>query len=71
MTENQLIEFARCAGFEELFKDSHDWVCHTEEIGILASLIRKHTCDDLAKQIEAMPFGDTAASFAVWIREQA
>lgn len=26
---------------------------------------------NLAKQIEAMPFGDTAASFAVWIREQA
>lgn len=24
----------------------------------------------IAKQIEAMPFGDTAASFAVWIREQ-
>lgn len=26
--------------------------------------------DDTAKKIEAMPFGDTAASFAVWIREQ-
>lgn len=26
--------------------------------------------DDIAKKIEAMPFGDTAASFAVWIREQ-
>jgi hypothetical protein len=26
--------------------------------------------DEIAKKIEAMPFGDTAASFAVWIREQ-
>jgi hypothetical protein len=26
--------------------------------------------DDTATKIAAMPFGDTAASFAVWIREQ-
>lgn len=26
--------------------------------------------DRLAKEINAMPFGDTAASFAVWIKEQ-
>ena len=28
-------------------------------------------CKELADQIDQMPFGDTAASFAVWIREQA
>ena len=32
--------------------------------------IRNTTLDEIAKKIEAMPFGDTAASFAVWIREQ-
>ena len=26
--------------------------------------------DDIADKIGKMPFGDTAASFAVWIREQ-
>ena len=26
--------------------------------------------DEIATKIAAMPFGDTAASFAVWIREQ-
>jgi hypothetical protein len=26
--------------------------------------------DHLAKEINAMPFGDTSASFAVWIKEQ-
>ena len=31
---------------------------------------RNATLDEIAKKIEAMPFGDTAASFAVWIREQ-
>ena len=39
-----------------------------------ASLVRaderQATLDEIAKKIEAMPFGDTAASFAVWIREQ-
>lgn len=28
-------------------------------------------CKELADQIDKMPFGNTAASFAVWIREQA
>ena len=32
--------------------------------------IRNATLDEIAKKIAAMPFGDTAASFAVWIREQ-
>lgn len=32
--------------------------------------IRNATLDEIATKIEAMPFGDTAASFAVWIREQ-
>jgi hypothetical protein len=31
---------------------------------------RNATLDEIAKKIEAMPFGDTAASFAVWIKEQ-
>ena len=30
---------------------------------------RNATLDEIAKKIEAMPFGDTAASFAIWIRE--
>lgn len=32
--------------------------------------IRNATLDEIADKIAAMPFGDTAASFAVWIREQ-
>lgn len=31
---------------------------------------KKHSFQDLAKQIEQMPFGNTSHSFAVWIREQ-
>jgi len=32
MIREDIISMAREAGFEELFKDSHDWVCFTEEI---------------------------------------
>ena len=32
MNKDDVIRMAREAGFEELFKDSHDWVCFTEEI---------------------------------------
>ena len=32
--------------------------------------LRNATLDEIATKIEAMPFGDTAASFAVWIRQQ-
>jgi hypothetical protein len=32
--------------------------------------IRNATLDEIAGKIALMPFGDTAASFAVWIKEQ-
>ena len=32
--------------------------------------IRNATLQEIAKKIDQMPFGDTAASFAVWIMEQ-
>ena len=31
---------------------------------------RNATLDEIADKIGKMPFGDTAASFAAWIREQ-
>jgi hypothetical protein len=34
------------------------------------TLTRNATLDEIADKIGKMPFGDTAASFAVWIREQ-
>jgi hypothetical protein len=34
------------------------------------ALARNAALDEIAAKIEAMPFGDTAASFAVWIKEQ-
>lgn len=42
-----------------------------DELERFAALVSAAKCKELADQIDKMPFGDTAASFAVWIREQA
>lgn len=36
-----------------------------------AKLVEARKCKELAAKIEQMPFGDTAASFAQWVRDQA
>ena len=35
-----------------------------------AKLVEKRKCEELANKIAQMPFGDTSASFAIWVREQ-
>ena len=40
------------------------------QIKVLIDKAVNEKLDEIATKIEAMPFGDTAASFAVWIREQ-
>lgn len=42
--------------------------CNVAEAKAFAALVRADERDRLAAAIDAMPFGDTAASFAVWIR---
>lgn len=42
-----------------------------EQIKEFVKVVEKRKCEELAKKIEAMPFGTTGESFAVWIREQA
>lgn len=34
-----------------------------------ANNIRNQTIEEVAKEIEKLPFGDTAASFAIFVRE--
>jgi hypothetical protein len=49
-----------------------DWVLDAfkRRVDEVAKAERNKTLDEIAKKIGEMPFGDTAASFAVWIREQ-
>ena len=69
MNRDEIARMAREAGFEELFKDSHDWVCFTEEIERFAALVEQAFKERLAGSIERLPFGDTAQSFATYVRE--
>lgn len=41
-----------------------------EQMQAFAKLVAKHKREELAKKIEALPFGNTSASFAAWVREQ-
>ena len=70
MATKTTIEMAREAAGD-------DWGLFQEfmpEIHRFAELVRADernaTLDEIATKIDQMPFGDTAASFAVWIREQ-
>jgi hypothetical protein len=60
-------------GTEPAFRNGF-WTVTQEELERFAELVcadtRNATLNEIATKIEAMPFGDTAASFAVWIREQ-
>jgi hypothetical protein len=73
MTRDEIIAMAEQEGL--IYKLRERWWMDAgepgDELEQFAKLVRKHTCNDLANQIDKMPFGDTAASFAVWIREQA
>ena len=55
LTKEHIIRMAREAGFEELFKDSHDWVCFTEEIERFAALVvaaEREACAALCEQMD-------------------
>lgn len=57
----------------EAIRRSHvddDTMCYQSELEIAVARTRNATLDEIADKISKMPFGDTAASFAVWIREQ-
>lgn len=59
--ESGIVSEAYDAGFMNLF---------TAKLERFAALVAKAERERLASQIDRMPFGDTAASFSIWIREQ-
>jgi len=48
-----------------------DYMSDDDVLEALAEHIRQAERERIANQIDRMPFGDTAASFAIWIREGA
>lgn len=51
--------------------DAYDKAAFQRAMTLTAVLARKEERDRIANQIDRMPFGDTAASFSIWIREGA
>ena len=44
---------------------------YTEQLQAFAKLIAEQERERIAKKIEQLPFGDTSASFAIYVREDA
>jgi hypothetical protein len=73
MTRDDIIRVARIAGFgfmTEKPKSATHMQCGIDELEAFAKVVERRKCQELARDIEAMPFGDTAASFAAWVRGQ-
>lgn len=62
MTDHEIISLAKAAGMTGEMSDN--------VLEFLQNLLKSER-DRLASQIDRMPFGDTAASFSIWIRSQA
>lgn len=63
-----VIELAKAAGYPVMSFEGVPYV--SPELERLIVLAENQKLDEIADKIAAMPFGDTAASFAVWIKEQ-
>ena len=74
--DNKIIEMAIQAG---MVQDGDVWFSannyeqcdvHTAELEAFAKLVEQNKIKEIADKCEKLPFGDTAQSFAAWIREQ-
>jgi hypothetical protein len=63
MSPEKIIELAKQAGLA-------DWelIAYRNELLALASLVAQLERERIATSIEKLPFGDTAASFAIYVR---
>lgn len=64
MTREDIVRIAKEAGVYSPFMGED------EQLERFARMIERRKCEEMARKIAAMPFGDTSASFAVWVREQ-
>lgn len=72
---DNLLKMAQQAGFGEMLPNqdglSSSWVgFNTTSIKHFAKLVAKAKAEQLATALELGPVNDTAASIAIWIRQQ-
>ena len=76
MNREDIIRIAREASNNSEFtfvpEQDDDLVClYLDELERFASIVIQLERERIAKKIEQLPFGDTSASFAIYVREDA
>ena len=74
MTQDEIIEMARQAGmvadgewwFSSFYKIETD--VHISHLEAFAKLVAEKERERISQKIAQLPFGDTAQSFAIWVR---
>ena len=66
MTQDEIIEMAIQAGLTGRDLVHSDW--YPKALAAFAKLVAEAEKERIAKKIEQLPFGDTAQSFAIWVR---
>jgi len=71
VTDEEIIRIGQEAGLvSPNYKPSkREWPV-IDELARFAAMVAKAERDRIADQIDRMPFGDTAASFSIWVRDQ-
>ena len=67
MTNEEVMQLMTDMGLHE--GGMENWVSDNAWVDF-ANQVEKRKCKELANKIARMPFGDTSASFAIWVREQ-
>ena len=66
MTQEEVIRMAKQA-LLPYYVDSGE-PCNLMALERFANLVAQQTLEEVAKEFDKMPFGDTSASFAVYVR---
>ncbi len=70
MDKNEIIKMARQAELIAHDEDGNEFFFLMEELEDFAKLVAKAKAEQLATALELGPVNDTAASIAIWIRQQ-
>lgn len=75
MQTQQIIELAKLAGWEIddscVISPQNLWYMYQTQLETFANLVAKAKAEEIATELLKGPVNDTAASIAIWIRDQA
>jgi hypothetical protein len=66
MTHQEIIEMARQAKLPYYWDE--DVPCHLEQLEAFAKLVAEKERERISQKIAQLPFGDTAQSLSIWVK---